>query len=77
MSKMVDRRCPSCNRPVRGREDVVHVEKLAADRKVSECPHCKLLLRFVEEGGETADGGRIGPFSYFTGRTWPTSGARA
>lgn len=46
---IVDRRCPACDRPVRGREAVVSVKGLAADRKVRNCPRCSLEIRLGDE----------------------------
>ena len=49
---MIDLRCPSCNRPVKGREEVVHRKQLP---KVTECPHCKtpvIVERHEDDLGE-------------------------
>jgi hypothetical protein len=47
---MLDRRCPRCDAPVRGREEVVLLVSLAAeDKEVKECPHCKTPIRLSDE----------------------------
>ncbi len=47
---MIDRRCPCCNRPVVGREEVVWVKALTTDRKVVKCPHptCGVAVKVYE-----------------------------
>jgi uncharacterized Zn finger protein (UPF0148 family) len=50
---MLDRRCPACNRPVRGKQEVVTLKALTpADKKIAGCPHCKTPIRL---SGEVCD----------------------
>lgn len=42
---MFDMRCPSCNRPLKGKEDVVH---RASTPKIEACPSCKTKVFLVK-----------------------------
>lgn len=43
---MIDLRCPACNVPVKGREDVVHRSSWPTIPAV--CPNCKTGISLVE-----------------------------
>jgi DNA-directed RNA polymerase subunit RPC12/RpoP len=46
---MIDYRCPACNRPVEGREDVAYHSQLPG---VTACPHCgtPVVIKEYDEG---------------------------
>ncbi len=42
----IDYRCPCCNRPVKGKEDVITLKKEPKDLP-AVCPHCKSPIVLV------------------------------
>jgi hypothetical protein len=44
---LIDCRCPRCNRPVRGREEVAIVKSKTEHQKVKECPACKVGINLI------------------------------
>ena len=45
MAIMIDRRCPKCNRPVKGKQEVARVSCTSGDSRTWSCPHCKTPIR--------------------------------
>lgn len=53
---MLDYRCPKCNEPVVGHEEVKHVKRLPA---VKQCQNCKTKVRIQHTEED------LGPEAYF------------
>lgn len=53
MKYLVDFRCPKCNKPILGSEEVNRVSKLPP--KHFDCPHCKTQILLNGENVELGD----------------------
>jgi len=52
---IIDARCPQCDNPVRGREEVTIVKSERAYRAVTACPKCKLAVKLAAEPNPEAE----------------------